>query len=530
MSTALVEWSSPGGGRLPPQVGGNAASVIPLVLSEARRRPVFMAACFAAIALTALLIGLALGKTYTSTTTISVDDGTSPTASAKSAAKVQARAAAAREIALSHKVMDEILRTGGWADQNPDALTRDKLVKRIATQLDIASPRQLPNLIRVSYTDTNPLRAYRVTRRFGELIIQESLAERARESREAFEFADSQAQIYARRLKDSETRLAAYRKANPDARVGTAEDVNLRIAELRRTVDTARLESIDARAQEASVRSQFGGQSPFGVSQARSSQIQMQMADLRSQRDQLLLKYTPQYPDVVAIDHQMRDLQAELSREASHPTTSLAVSRSATGTAGVNPIYGELKTRLADARSRSAAAASRASAGQALLDKEIARSEQILDSSGPLPEMVREYENNRDQYQALLKRRAEAQVAMNLDAGQHTVGFEVQEPAAIPLQPSSSLRLAHVASAGLLLAVVAPMLLMVGWLRVDPRVRTPGQIEQLAGLPVLGSIPLQRTPRLRTQARRHRNIAALLVMTVPLAYGLVLLIKWMTPS
>ena len=109
--------------------------------------------------------------------------------------------------------------TGGWLDRNPDALERDKLVKRIATQLDISSPRQLPNLIRVSYSDTNPLRAYRVTRRFGELIIQESLAERARESREAFEFADSQAQLYARRLKDSETRLNDYRRAHPDAEV-----------------------------------------------------------------------------------------------------------------------------------------------------------------------------------------------------------------------------------------------------------------------------------------------------------------------
>lgn len=530
MSTALVEWSSPGGGRLPASSGGPAASVVPLVLSEARRRPVFLAATFAGIALAALLLGLSLGKTFTSTTTIAVDDGTSPAASGKNAAKVMARAAAAREIALSHKVMDEILRTGGWLDRNPDALERDKLVKRIATQLDISSPRQLPNLIRVSYSDTNPLRAYRVTRRFGELIIQESLAERARESREAFEFADSQAQLYARRLKDSETRLNDYRRAHPDARVGTAEDVNLRIAELRRTVDAARLESIDARAQEASVRSQFGGQSPFGVSQARSSQIQMQLADLRDQRDQLLLKYTPQYPDVVAIDHQMRDLQAELQRESSHPTTTLAVSRSATGTAGVNPIYGELKTRLADARSRSAAAASRASAGQALLEKEVARSEHILDGSGELAQLVREYENNRDQHLALLKRRAEAQVAMNMDADKHGLGFEVQEPAAIPLQPSSSLRLAHVASAGLLLAVIAPMLLMAGWLRVDPRVRTPSQIEQLAGLPVLGSIPMQRTPRLRVQARRHRNIAALLVMSVPLAYGLVLLVKWMTPS
>ena len=76
MSTALVEWSSPGGGRLPSPSGNPPASVIPLVLSEARRRPVFMAASFAAIALLALLIGLSLSKSYTSTTTISVDDGT----------------------------------------------------------------------------------------------------------------------------------------------------------------------------------------------------------------------------------------------------------------------------------------------------------------------------------------------------------------------------------------------------------------------------------------------------------------------
>ncbi len=519
MSTALLEWNAPDRRYAYP-----AKPLPPLAIEEARRHPALLAAIFAAIALGTLLLALLMSKTYTASTTILVDEENTPLASADRPAppKGQAHAAAAREIALGRKGMGEILKAGGWMDERPDAVQQERLARQIAARTDISSPRQLPNLIQVSYSDNDPTRAYQVTRRIGEVIISESQAVKSRSNREAYEFLDDQVAKYQSRLNESENRLSAYRQANPDARIGSSEDVALRITELRRAIDGARLEQIDAGAQVAALRSQFAGQTPYGMVHSRSSQAQARIAELQGERDQLLLKYTEQHPDVVQIDSQIRDLQ---SNAGARPGNALVVARGATGATGLNPYYNEIKGRLADASSRAAASASRIAMAQAMLDQELQRSTRVADSDNKLAGLTRDFEVNRDIYQGLMKRRENARVAMNLDAERGGTGLRIQEPAAVPLE-ASGLRPAHVAGAGLLLATLVPALVLFGWLKLDPRVRSAGQIEQLAQLPVLGSIPPHATSHRRAQSKRKRTAASMLLLAVALAYALVMILKW----
>ena len=527
MNTGIVEWAAPNS-RTPA-----AISILPIAAEEARRRPLLMTGTFAAVALVALLLGLTLPKKYTSTTTIQIDENTVPSSSKASAsnAKLQPRAAEAREIAMGRKVMLDILVTGGWMDGNPNAKGQERLIRDIARRIDIASPRQLPNLVRINYTDNDPLRAFKVTRRLGELIIQESLAAKALESREAYQFIDSQTTQYHQKLRNSQARLTAYQVANPDTSRGSEEESNRRIAELRRSVDLASMDLVNARAQEYTTSDQLSGENPLGVMQSRSSQIQLRVAEMQAERDRLLLNYTEQHPDVIRIQHQMRDMAAELGNGATRSATRLAVVNTGVpGSSALNPLYGELKSRLTEAHSRSAASASRVALGQGLLGEERARNQRIAGSEGLLAELTRNNQVNRDLYEDLLKRRENARVAMNLDIAGQGLSLRTQEPAALPAQPDEGLRLMHVAMAGLVLAGVAPVLLLFGWLRLDPRVRSTVQIEQLAGLPVLGAIPRRPTHRRLEQDRRVLRIACALVLAVPIGYGLVLAATWMMNS
>ncbi|MBF6024316.1 XrtA system polysaccharide chain length determinant [Lysobacter niastensis] len=519
MSTALVEWTAPES-RLP-----TAATLLPVVFEETRRRPVFLAAIFAAIALGALFFGLTLSKNYSSTTTIMVDENTLATGKSAANAEVVDRAAIAREVAFSRKVMREVLKAGGWMDSHPSALEQEQLIKKIAQNTEITSSKQLPNVVRVSYTDSSPLRAYRVTGKLGEMIIEESLAARASQARSAYEFISGQVSRYSTRLRDAEAKLAAFRKANPDARAGSDEDVVRRIAELRRAVDDARMDLLDAQAQEGAMRSALSRQSPLGMMQSRGSQMQVQMAELVAERNRLLLSYTDQHPDVVRINSQIRDLQNGVRSSAASETT-LVVPKGASTGGTLNPAYGELSTRVADARGRGAASASRIALGQQLLQEEMARSDRVAEASGEMSDLTRDYEVNRDVYKDLLKRRENAQVAMDMDTSKKGLTFRVLEPAAIPLQPSGGLRLVHVAGIGLFLAVIAPLLFLLGMLRMDNRVRSPAQVEQLAGLPVLGTIPMQNTQSRRAESRHKLRLACLLVLVVPVAYGLALSARW----
>jgi polysaccharide export outer membrane protein len=179
------------------------------------------------------------------------------------------------------------------------------------------------------------------------------------------------------------------------------------------------------------------------------------------------------------------------------------------------------RARLTEARGRSMGSASRIATGNTLLAQELDRLNRVAALGSELANLTRNFEVNRNLYQDLLERRENARLSMNLDAQRGGLNFRIQEPAAVPLQ-SNGLSPTQVAIGGLLLAIAAPLLLLAGWFRFDPRVRMPMQIEQLAGLPVLGSIPSRPTGEQQTRSTQRVLLAAALMLSVPIAYALVL--------
>lgn len=514
MSTQLVEWSPPH------QHGTSVVPLLPIAVEEARRRPVVLAAIFATIALAILAMGLTTPKRYTSSTTILVEESDIIEPLMKGRAvptTVIDRAGIAREVAFSRKVMNDILKTGGWLQDNPSPIEQERLIDQIAARTGIANPRENTNLIQISYSDSDPQRAYRVTKRFAELIMRESLLTKQHESRQAYEFIDSQVGHYHRQLTDSEKQLAEYRKANPDARPGTEEEVSRRIAELRTEVDRSRMDLMDQSSQAGMMQSHLSRETAFGASGARNSQIRSRLAELQSERAQLASKYTEQHPDVIRVQQQINDLQSQARSGGGSAGSQIAST-------AFDPAFSDIRSRVAEARSRSAASASRVAMGQTLLAQELERSQRIIASSGELAELTRDYEVNRNLYQDLLERRENARLSMNLDAQKGGLNFRIQEPASVPLQ-ATGMRLMHVAGLGLVAAVVIPLLLLLAWVKLDSRVRTPSQIEQIAGLPVLGSIPMRPTGRAHAQSSRRFALATALLLAVPLAYALALTLR-----
>lgn len=96
----------------------------------------------------------------------------------------------------------------------------------------------------------------------------------------------------------------------------------------------------------------------------------------------------------------------------------------------------------------------------------------------------------------------------------------------MPLRPVG-LRLLHAAGAGLGAAFIVPVVLLMGVVKLDPRVRSPLQIERDAALPVLGTMPMYVTPLKRKQMMQRYAFASFLVLVVPATYGIALTMKMM---
>lgn len=482
--------------------------MLPVAIGESRRHPLALAGLFACIALGALALGLLLPKNYTASTTLRVEErGIAPLSeTAPPPPAVAERAARAREIALSPEVLDSVLAVGGWRTR-PGSVEHERLAQDIASRMEVSNPDE--NLVRIAYTDADPGRALAVVRRLGERVAGESLAASARQSRAAFQFLDAQVEQYRRRLAASAAQLADYRAIHPDAMFDIEAD-SAAISELRRQVAASRIDLAAQRAQESALRAQLAS---VGGGGGRNAQL----GELQAELDKLRVEYTDQHPDVVRLRHRMQELEAELSSARTPRPSGHRV-------APANPAYADLQTRVGEASGLTAAAASRVAMGEALLDRALTREGRTSSATQDnLDELTRNHEVNRELYQALLKRREEARLAMDLDARHGGPGMSVQEPAVLPLSPVG-LRLRHVAVVGLGMAVLAPLLVLFALARLDPRARSATQVERGAGLPVLGVIPAAHAGTGLLSDRRM-VLAALLVAGVLLLYGLVLLWK-----
>lgn len=516
VNNQLVEWRAPES-RLPA-----AVTMFPVVAKEAKRRFVWLAAVFAAIALIVLALGLSSPKTFTSSTTLLVEESniiepllkgrTTPT-------NMVDRAAVAREVAFSSRVMGEILKAGGWLEDNPTPKERARLVDQITANTEITNPDKNLKLVQISYSDTDPQRAQKITQLYADLIIKESHRTKERESRGAFQFLDSQVGDYHKRLTDAENSLAAYRKEHPEVLLGDQEDVTQRINQLQLAMDQATMDLADQSTRAGVWSSHLARESTMATTQARPNQLRGRMMELQAERDKLAGTVTERHPDMVRIDKQIASLQGQMrSGGGGAPVGSSA-------SVAMSPELSGVRAQMAEARSMSSASASRVAAGRNLISQELARLQQVAALGSELADRTRNYELNRTLYQDLLERRENARLAMNLDAQKRGLNFRVQEPANLPMK-ASGMSLTTFASGGLLLAVLIPALLLFGWVRFDPRVRTASQIEQVSGLPVLGSIPASpATPHHRSRARHQARWAFALLLVVPIAYALALTLR-----
>lgn len=490
--------------------------LLPILLRELRARIVQLTAIFTVIALLTLVVGLfVIPRNYTASVTILAQDSDiiQPLLEGRAVPTgVADRAGMARQIIYSRRVLAEALAIGGWLDASPSPIEQDRLMEEIRNRILIESPR--PDLVHISYRDRDPERAFRITEAFGSLFMSEASAAKERESREAYEFIDSQVQQYHDKLSSAERNLQDYQSRNVDAQPGSAADATTRIGALRTQVEQTRMALLEQESRESSIEAQLSGESAVTAIQTRESLYRARLIELQAERDRLLLAYTEQHPDVVRLRHQIDDITRMLNDERTRETSTAGAL---SDEAQANPLYQELRSQLSQARRETAATRSRLQVAQSLLDAELDRSRRIAASEGALAELTRDYEVNREIYQDLLRRRENARVSMGLDQEDRGLTLRVQDPAIMPLRPSG-LRFMHIAAAGLLVALALPLALVFAVARFDPRVRSPHLIVKHSRLPLLTTIPAYPTPGERRRQLASMVFAAAMLGTVALVY------------
>ncbi|HMH19898.1 MAG TPA: hypothetical protein VK572_17300, partial [Burkholderiales bacterium] len=192
-------------------------------------------AIFVIVNAVAITAGLLWTKVYTASTSILVDERNIIQPLMQGAAvatDAMDRSKNAREVIYGRKVMDVVLEYGGWLKAKPSVEERELLIEEIKKRTFISTVGK--NILRIEYRDDDPERAFRVTEKFAELFMQESIAAKAAESSAAFEFIEKQTQDYQDKLTRTEGELKELRSSNLDARPGAEGEVTTRLNDLNK--------------------------------------------------------------------------------------------------------------------------------------------------------------------------------------------------------------------------------------------------------------------------------------------------------
>ncbi|MGH8227117.1 MAG: XrtA system polysaccharide chain length determinant [Steroidobacteraceae bacterium] len=405
------------------------------------------------------------------------------------------------------------------------------VIANLRKNIDITGnlePHSTMALFTITYRDPSRARSLKVVDRLLNTFVEGTLGGKQQGSEQAEKFLTGQIGEYGQRLSASEQRLAAFKKQNVGLLPGEQGDyfshLQADMDQLTKDKESLGLEQRKraALAQELHTGQQFTtGPSGSGVQDPAALDTEGQIAAAQQKLNQLLLKFTNKYPDVIALRQTLKQLRArEKAQIGAAKRGDLGAAAQLSLTA--NPVYQKLQEQY------NGEDVTIASIQQEIADREneIASLRSMISTAPEVQaqyaELTRDYKVTRTQYDALLARLDRAKLGQKA-ASTGDVKFQIIDPPTsdfAPVAPRRGLLVlgALIASfaAG---AGVAYLLHLLRPVFVSAR-----QLGAVTGLPVLGSVSMawldQRRAVLRSERMRYVLGVAVLVV---LGFGILVL-------
>ena len=401
---------------------------------------------------------------------------------------------------------------------------RAKTAKQRESMLDLLKHKiyirgDRDNVYTIAYTDRERSMSLRVVQTLLNNFVEDSLGANRVDTNVAQKFLDEQIHEYETRLTAAEQRLAQFKQANVGTMPGEGGDYYTRLQ-----AALTKLQQIDsdlkvAEKRRSQLKKQLEGEEPaFGMLTAPSQDdtsgpIDSKLDELRTQLNTMLLKYTDQHPDVIALKAVIAQLEAKKAQE--QKATGAVRHEQALE---LNPVYQRMKIALSEADVDVATLRTQRNEQQQQVAELRKRVDTIPEVEANLSRLNRDYNVTKAQYEALVKRRESARLSEQAEQSSDDIKFRVIEPPMVPLNPIGPKRV-------LLLTIVlfgafaagGALAFVLSQLR--PVFITRQTLREITGLPILGSVNQAWGPKEERRIRaRHRAFVACTLLLV-LCFG-----------
>ncbi len=390
---------------------------------------------------------------------------------------------------------------------------REALLSDIQKRISIGGDRRNPSLYTVAFEHTQPETAKRVVQSLVSIFIEEALTSDQRATASAQNFIDQEIADYETRLKESEQRLADFKREHAGLLPGEGGGYYGALEKAKADLENAELalqEALNRRKQLAEQLEEQDDALGSGPEDLMPETFEdPRISNLRAKLDELLLRYTDRHPDVI----ELRRVIAEIRERNKNAGPGLQSAFAAVSVPS-DTIYGSLRMAVSEADALVASMEARV-ADYAVRVKEIEEKiDSIPDIEAEMKQLTRNYSTLAQQHGALLQRRESARLSEQVEKTTEGVKFRVIDPPVVPLKPSAPNR-AALAGLVLVLAVGAGVAVALAMDLVRPVFDDRRLLYQATGLPVFGTVALVQS---YSERRKER---LMLIPFIVLSGGLV---------
>lgn len=362
--------------------------------------------------------------------------------------------------------------------------------------------------ITLSYMHSDPRTAMNVTNRLASLFIEENLKLRTQQARGTSEFLGRELEKIRGRLQTQEQALKEYKQRYmgelPEQLPANLNELN----RLQLAIQTTGESIAAAEQRKLMLQQQLSDHITIvGDRVVATNPLQnliTQLADYQS-------RYTENHPDVIKTKRDIAALRKELQAQnleaagSSDRGSPVGISQGATDPRNqLNTVSVEI-ARLNAERKRLEQAVKRY---QKRVENTPKREQELMT-------LTRDYNITQENYQSLLDKKIEAEMAENLEQRQQGEQFKVLDPARFPERPFKP-DVRKILMLSLMLGLGSGIGLAFLLEYTDKSFRDQDDVESFLEIPVLASIPLTHTERALRLARR-KKVAYAIIATIIMA-------------
>jgi polysaccharide chain length determinant protein (PEP-CTERM system associated) len=346
---------------------------------------------------------------------------------------------------MSRTRLENVIQTLNlYADERKTEIMED-VVERMRKDIGVEIVKG--DAFRVSFTGDDPRTAMRVTERLASFFIDESLRDREVLAEGTSQFLDSQLEDARRQLIETEKRLETYRlkhdgelPTQAEANMQGVHNTEMQLQALMESLNRDRDRRLILEREIAQSPASAAAQRPALVSQPDETTVQNltaaeQLEVAKANLQAMLLRLKPEHPDVGRLKRNI----AELQRRADAEAESMG-----SGDASLSPAERQRRARIENAREEMEKLdreIENKTASEVRLRKQLGSYQGRLEAAptreSELTALTRDYSTLQQNYQTLLGKKQESQIAANLERRQIGEQFKILDPARLPEKPYS---------------------------------------------------------------------------------------------